>query len=628
MRYFNKIRMCLMVGALALGLVIAVSGAQGATIVINNNDGAGEGFNDPTPASPVGGNPGTTIGAQRLYAFQYAANIWGQTLVSNVTIDVDAQMDPMTCTASYAVLGGAGTTYIHRDWSSGNPPPLSGTWYPQALASAIAGVDLNPGTAEIFAQFNSDIDNNNDCLNNTNWYYGVDGNPPGSDIDFVTVVLHEICHGLGFATYQSSTGLWFNGYPDAYGVLMYCQGATPPDYPSMTNGQRASANISDPNLVWDGTYADQKAAEIPLTAGINNGRVRLFGPNPYQSGSSLSHWSTACFPNQLMEPYITGVDHENDLDAQLLRDIGWTLIEPPVCSVYPTSIDFGSVEIPGSKDSTFTIRNAGGGTLTGSVTESCTDYSIVSGGGAFSLAADESVVVTVRFEPASAGTKNCTIQTGTDCSDVVCTGLGTEPPPVCLVDPDTLDFGVVIVGDSLDLMFDIVNTGGGTLNGTVSDTCSYFDVVAGAGAYALAADETLHVTVRFKPQAGGTFECWVETGTADCADVYCSGTGDDVSGIGIADGRRFFLHQNYPNPFNPTTNISFSLPGETQANLSIYNIEGRLVRTLVNGTVEGGPHSVVWDGKDAQGNPVSTGVYLYRLSAGGNVMTRKMILLK
>src|SRR5262245_19160713 len=66
-----------------------------ATIVVVNNDGPGEGFNDPTPAAPVGGNTGTTLGAQRLIAFQHAANLWGATLDSPVTIIVRAAFDPL-----------------------------------------------------------------------------------------------------------------------------------------------------------------------------------------------------------------------------------------------------------------------------------------------------------------------------------------------------------------------------------------------------------------------------------------------------------------------------------------------------------------------------------------------------
>src|SRR5262245_44549568 len=75
--------------ALILALsIVAVPPAAAATIVIVNNDGAGEGFNDPTPVSPVGGNPGTTRGAQRLFIFQHAASIWGAILPSTVTIRV------------------------------------------------------------------------------------------------------------------------------------------------------------------------------------------------------------------------------------------------------------------------------------------------------------------------------------------------------------------------------------------------------------------------------------------------------------------------------------------------------------------------------------------------------------
>ena len=62
---------------LCLSLALAFGIASAATITIINNDGVNEGFNDPTPVAPVGGNPATTLGAQRLYLFQYAANLWG-----------------------------------------------------------------------------------------------------------------------------------------------------------------------------------------------------------------------------------------------------------------------------------------------------------------------------------------------------------------------------------------------------------------------------------------------------------------------------------------------------------------------------------------------------------------------
>jgi M6 family metalloprotease-like protein len=302
-------------------------------------------------------------------------------------------------------------------------------------------------------------------------------------------------------------------------------------------------------------------------------------------------------------------------------------MDPAMCNIDPDILDFGVVTIGDSLDLAFIIANGGGDVLSGDVSEMCEHFSIVSGAGAYALAADETLAVTVRFKPGSIGFHECTIETGGAlCTDVYCSGTG-ESPPLCVVEPDTLDYGIVIVGDSLDMSFDIINAGGGILSGSASDTCSYYDVVAGGGAYAVSAGETLHVTVRFKPQTDGSFDCRIETG-ADCGDVYCTGEGDDVSGLGIVNAKRFFLYQNYPNPFNPVTNIMFTVPGKAHTSLSIYNIEGRLVKTLVDGEFEGGVKTVAWDGRDARGNLVSTGVYLYRLKAGGNTMTRKMILLK
>src|SRR2546421_7270634 len=100
--------------------------ACAATITIVNLDGPGEGFNDPTPAAPVGGNPGTTIGAQRLYVFQYAANIWGRILPSAVEIKVDSNFDPLTCDSVSAVLGSAGPTNTYANFPNA---PKQNTWY-------------------------------------------------------------------------------------------------------------------------------------------------------------------------------------------------------------------------------------------------------------------------------------------------------------------------------------------------------------------------------------------------------------------------------------------------------------------------------------------------------------------
>ena len=94
-----------------LGLVLTASSlAHAATITVINQDGSGEGFNDPTPVAPMGGNPGTTLGAQRLNAFQHAATLWGAQIASAVEIRVQATFDPLDCNATSAVLGSAGAT--------------------------------------------------------------------------------------------------------------------------------------------------------------------------------------------------------------------------------------------------------------------------------------------------------------------------------------------------------------------------------------------------------------------------------------------------------------------------------------------------------------------------------------
>src|SRR4029077_2045945 len=90
--------------------------ARAATITVIDLDGAGEGFTDPPPASPVGGNPGATVGAQRFFVFQYAADVWASLLPSTVVIRIGAHFDPQSCTATSGVLGSAGPTTVHRDF--------------------------------------------------------------------------------------------------------------------------------------------------------------------------------------------------------------------------------------------------------------------------------------------------------------------------------------------------------------------------------------------------------------------------------------------------------------------------------------------------------------------------------
>jgi hypothetical protein len=93
-----------------------------------------------------------------------------------------------------------------------------------------------------------------------------------------------------------------------------------------------------------------------------------------------------------------------------------------------------------------------------------------------------------------------------------------------------------------------------------------------------------------------------------------------------------WLGQNYPNPFNPATTIYFSIDGtigtKHPVNLTIYELRGRRVRKLIDSELEPGSHSVIWDGREDNGQHVSSGIYLYTLRSGGSTITKKMVVLK
>ena len=108
------------------------------------------------PRAPVGGNKGKTLGEQRLIAFQYAADIWGETLDSNVTIRIQAAFNPL----GPGVLGSAGAISVARDFGGIGQFPgaeFPATWYGAALANKRAGIDLDPAGNDINAQFSSNF---------------------------------------------------------------------------------------------------------------------------------------------------------------------------------------------------------------------------------------------------------------------------------------------------------------------------------------------------------------------------------------------------------------------------------------------------------------------------------------
>jgi PA domain len=243
--------------------VLAAPLCAAAKITIINANAAGVGFNDPTPATPIGGNRGTTLGQQRLLAFQKAADLWGALLDSEAEIRVKATFEPLDCTATMGTLGAAGPTTAIADFPNAPEP---GTWYAVALASRLAGFDLLNSTppstigAEIEARFNSNV-GNSDCLATSHWYYGLD-NQHGTDIDLVSVLLHEFAHGLGFLTFvDPATGAEFEGKPDIFEKHTR-DDSLGKTWDALTAAEREASAIRTGELVWDSPRVD---AAVPST---------------------------------------------------------------------------------------------------------------------------------------------------------------------------------------------------------------------------------------------------------------------------------------------------------------------------------------------------------------------------
>jgi hypothetical protein len=259
--------------ALLASLALVPSAAfAAADIFIVNDDGPNEGFNDPTPVAPVGGNPGTTLGQQRLNAFQFAADIWGSLLDSDAPIYILSSFDPLPCSATGATLGAAGALEV---WADTPGVEVEGVWYHVALANKLAGEDLSPDPfgEDIIAFFNTDLDNPV-CLGATGWYYGLDNNH-GTNIDLVTVLLHEFGHGLGFANFANETaGTLLAGRADIYTVYTR-DNTTGKHWSEMTDAERQASAVNTNKVVWDGVHT---TAAVPSTLDLGTPQINVLFP--------------------------------------------------------------------------------------------------------------------------------------------------------------------------------------------------------------------------------------------------------------------------------------------------------------------------------------------------------------
>jgi hypothetical protein len=136
---------------------------------------------------------------------------------------------------------------------------------------------------------------------------------------------------------------------------------------------------------------------------------------------------------------------------------------------------------------------------------------------------------------------------------------------------------------------------------------------------------------RILPVAGGTFSIGLTETTPVRHLTVLIGTEAfaeaNAGGIPLVP-LDFALEQNYPNPFNPETLIRYQLSKRSRVELAVYNSLGQQIRTLVGAEQDAGRYEVKWDGRDRGGQVVASGVYIYRLRAGSQVSTRKMLMLR
>jgi hypothetical protein len=204
-----------------------------------------------------------------------------------------------------------------------------------------------------------------------------------------------------------------------------------------------------------------------------------------------------------------------------------------------TSVAFGSVTVGSSADRQVTLTNSGTGTLSGTVSETCDEFSII-GTSAYSLGAGQAASFTIRFTPAGAGAASCTITTGSaQCGTIACSGTGQSATPVCDVTPSTVEFASSAIGSSTDRIFDVANTGGGTLTCSITGANGDFSLIDDP-TFSLPAGERATVRVRFTPSTAAAEACTLSVGGAGCSPVICRGSGyldtHDYCSVAVTSG--------------------------------------------------------------------------------------------
>lgn len=215
--------------------------------------------------------------------------------------------------------------------------------------------------------------------------------------------------------------------------------------------------------------------------------------------------------------------------------------------------------------------------------------------------------------------------------------IGLPGQPAVSVSPSAIQDTLTTASGTETIFLNVTNTGTGVLLFTVIDSTydggDWLDIPLPFGS--AAGGETAEVEISTDPsglQVGNTYQAVLTVLSNDQntpeitvpVEIYIEPP-NSITESDAAPGT-LRLHANYPNPFNPATTISFDLPQPAQTTLEIFNILGQKVATLIDEKISAGSYSYYWNGRSAKGEPLSSGVYIYRLKAGEKTLVRKMLL--
>ena len=469
-------------------------------------------------------------------AFEFAMDVWSVHLSSSVPIRIDANWTEL----GERTLGSAGPTRIVQLPGVGVP----NTWYSISQLSAMA----NRVIRDEIDGVNHDVRININC-NFSDWYFGTDANTPAGRVDFVTVVLHEIGHGIGFIgsitvptdddqEVTEEIGSLGQGSPPV--PLIYDRFANDAEfnsilntsiYPNPSNAIYEAVIGLRGGLFFDGDDANMSLSDIPVD------RAKLYTPENYTPGSSYSHVDQETFtntPNALMRPRVDrafAVHSPGPLFCGMLSDMGWPL-----------------------------------------------------GVGCLSFLAADAFIA---------------------------------------LDVNQIEFGVSNEGRAVQQTITIENDNASAdmLSGGLSLDNENFSI-AGETVFGLQPGQSAQFSIQYVPQSDeqheGSLSIFHNARNIPSPIVI------PLSGEALQSNQVVRLEQSFPNPAVAAAGVSPTIPfvisEDSEVRLDLFTIDGRHVRSLVNNRRSAGRYNERPDMSN-----LSSGVYIYRLIIGNEVMSKKLM---